>query len=58
MNKYSNNGTGGVPPTCTYDYWVFDNTNCTKNSTESIYSASVTSGSTFVTTGFQCISFN
>lgn len=29
MNKYTNNGTGGVVPTCTFDYWVYDYTNCT-----------------------------
>lgn len=33
MNKYTNNGTGGTPPSCTNDYWVFDSTNCTYNST-------------------------
>jgi len=58
LNKYSNNGTGGVPPCCTNDYWVFDNTNCTFNSTESIYtSSSTTSGTTFGS-GNTCISFN
>lgn len=58
LNKYSNNGTGGIPPCCTNDYWVFDNTNCTHNSTESIYtSTSLTSGTTF-TSGNICISFN
>ena len=33
MNKYANNGTGGTPASCTNDYWVFDNTNCTHNAT-------------------------
>lgn len=33
MNKYTNNQTGGSPPSCTNDYWVFDNTNCSHNST-------------------------
>jgi ABC-type multidrug transport system fused ATPase/permease subunit len=58
MNKYADNGTGGAPPTCTFDYWVFDKANCTHNSTESIYAASPTSGTAFVSTGFMCISFN
>jgi hypothetical protein len=29
LNKYTNNGTGGIVPTCTFDYWVYDGTNCT-----------------------------
>lgn len=59
MNKYTNNGTGGVPPSCTNDYWVFDSTNCTHNATESIYvSNNSTSGTTFASTGTTCISFN
>jgi hypothetical protein len=33
MNKYTNNKTGGSPPSCTNDYWVFNNANCTYNST-------------------------
>lgn len=53
MNDLSNNSTG-----CTKDYWVFDKTNCTSNATEVVYSATVTSGTTFPTTGFLCISFN
>lgn len=59
MNILTNNGTAALYPTCTNDYWVFDNTNCSHNSTESIYTPStVLSGTTFVTTGFMCISFN
>ena len=60
MNKYTNNKTGGTPPSCTNDYWVFDNVNCTHNSTETIYvsTTSSTSGSTFASTGFMCISLN
>ena len=60
MNKYANNQTGGSPPSCTNDYWVFDNVNCTHNATETIYvsTTSSTSGSTFASTGFMCISFN
>lgn len=59
FNKFTNNGTNGVPPSCTNDYWVFDSTNCTNNATESIYvSNNSTSGTTFATTGTTCISFN
>jgi hypothetical protein len=60
MNKYSNNGTAGSPPSCTNDYWVFDNTNCTHNATETTYvsTTSSTSGSTFAATGTMCISLN
>lgn len=60
MNKYTNNGNGGSPPSCTNDYWVFDSTNCTYNATETIYHAttSSTSGSTFASTGTMCISLN
>lgn len=29
MNKYTNSGTNGVVPTCTFDYWVYDVANCT-----------------------------
>lgn len=58
LNKYTNNNTGGVPPSCTNDYWVFDSTNCTHNVTESIYVATPTSGTTFATSGTMCISFN
>lgn len=58
MNKYTNNGTASPYPTCTYDYWVFDKTNCSRNTTEAIYTSSLTSGTSFVSTGFMCISFN
>ncbi len=58
MNKYTNNRTSSPYPTCTYDYWVFDNMNCSNNATESIYTASLSSGKSFVKTGFMCISFN
>ena len=44
LNKFSNNGTGGTPPSCTNDYWVFDSTNCTNNATESIYVSTNSSG--------------
>lgn len=53
MNDLSNNSTG-----CTKDYWVFDKTNCTGNSTEVVYSATITSGTSFPSTGFLCMSFN
>ena len=33
MNKYSNNGTSGNPPSCTNDYWVLDSANCTSSAT-------------------------
>jgi hypothetical protein len=58
MNKLTNNGTSSPYPTCTYDYWVFDKTNCSYNATEAIYSSSLTSGTSFVSTGFMCVSFN
>jgi hypothetical protein len=59
MNKYTNNGTGGVIPTCTFDYWVFDSTNCTGLANETKYvSNSTTSGTTFASSGFYCISLN
>jgi hypothetical protein len=58
MNKYTNNETGGTPPSCTNDYWVFDVANCTHNATEALYIESATSGTTFASTGSTCISFN
>lgn len=59
MNKYTNNGTGGVIPTCTFDYWVFDKTNCTNGSGETQYTVnSTTNGTTFTSSGYYCISFN
>lgn len=58
MNKFSNNGTGGTPASCTNDYWVFDVTNCTNNATESIYISTNTSGTEFASSGTTCISFN
>ncbi len=60
MNRFAGNLTNGNPPSCTNDYWVFDNTNCTRNSTETIYVStnSSTSGSTFASTGTMCISLN
>jgi hypothetical protein len=58
MNKYANNGTASPYPTCTYDFWVFDKTNCSRNATEAIYTASLSSGKSFVSTGFMCMSFN
>lgn len=58
MNKYTNNGTSGSPPSCTNDYWVFDATNCTYAPTEARYVESTTSGVTFASTGTLCISFN
>jgi subtilase family serine protease len=33
MNKYTNDGAGSPYPTCTYDYWVYDRTNCSRNTT-------------------------
>ena len=59
MKKYSNGETGGTPPSCTNDYWVFDATNCTNNATSALYVANTTtSGTTFATTGNLCIPFN
>jgi hypothetical protein len=59
MNKYTNNGTSGSPPSCTNDFWVFDSTNCTHAATESLYvSDATTSGITFASSGSLCISFN
>lgn len=58
LNTYTNNNTGGNPPCCTNDYWVFDKTNCTYNSSEAIYVSSTTTSGTTFATGHTCISFN
>jgi hypothetical protein len=58
MNKYTNNGTAGIVPTCTFDYWVFDNINCTGWANETNYTATLTSGTEFNSRGFLCISLN
>ncbi len=45
---------------CANDYWVFDDTNCSKSSEEALYSPSTdnTNGLYFPPTGSLCISFN
>ncbi|CAM6002165.1 unnamed protein product [Sphagnum balticum] len=59
LNLYTNNGTNGVPPTCSFDYWVFDSTNCTFSANEVMYVSSTPSnGVYFPPTGTLCISFN
>lgn len=59
LNKYTSNRTGGTPPSCANDYWVFDTANCTQNATEAIYLVdAMTSGVSFASSGTTCISFN
>jgi hypothetical protein len=59
MNKYTNNGTGGVVPTCTFDYWVFDSTNCSFPYNQTVYHSTTNdSGTNFSYSGTMCISLN
>ncbi len=58
MNKIASGSASGGIPTCTLDAWVFDKQNCSRSASESIYEASPTSGTSFVSTGHMCISFN
>jgi len=62
LNLFTNQGKNGVPVTCSYDNWVYDVTNCTNNSTESVYVASTYAQSSYfppsVGGSTLCISLN
>jgi hypothetical protein len=59
MNLYTNQNSTGVNTTCANDYWVYDMTNCTYGSSESLYSPNdINTGLYIPSSGTLCLSLN